>query len=284
MPNFPLVDAHVHFYDQQQLNYPWLTAVPAIQGSYLPDDFTRASRGVDVEKLVFVEVDVADEQRLDEVRFVEKLIGSEPRIAALVASAAVESGAAVEAELERLSAIGTVHGIRRLIQYHRDADYCLRPGFIKGVRRLARFDLSFDLCIRHDQLASATELVRRCPEVNFILDHIAKPGIATGLKEPWMSEIKAIAALPNVVCKITGVATEAHHQNWTVDEIRPYIAHVIEHFGFEKIIFASDWPVMNMAIDYSRWVNIMDEILRGSSEHELRQFYCENATRTYRLG
>ncbi|QWA13383.1 amidohydrolase family protein [Sodalis ligni] len=283
MPGFPLIDAHVHFYDQRQLDYPWLNDVPQIQGRYMPDDYSLACGGVEVEKMIFIEVDVAQHQKLDEVRFVEQLRGEDPRIAAIVACAALEKGAAVEEELERLAEIGAVRGIRRLLQYHEEPDYCLRPNFIEGVQRLAKFDFSFDICIRHHQLASATELVRRCPNVRFVLDHIAKPDIAAGLYTPWDKQIAAIAELPNVVCKITGVTTEADRRNWTLAQIRPYIEHVIEQFGFSRILFASDWPVLNLGADYPRWVAVMDEILTGCSDQERRRFYRENAASAYKL-
>ncbi|WPO97948.1 amidohydrolase family protein [Pseudomonas sp. HR96] len=283
MPSFALVDAHVHYYDPAQLDYPWLDNVPAIKGTYTPADFVTASRGVAVDKQVFVEVDVAPGQELAEARFVEGLARLEPRIQGIVASAAIERGDAVNAELDRLQDIGLLRGVRRLIQYHPAADYCLQPAFVEGVQQLGRRGLSFDICIRHGQLASATELVRRCPDVQFVLDHIAKPAIAAGLREPWWQQMHDIAALPNVVCKVTGVVTEADPQRWTLEQIRPYIEHSIECFGFDRVLFASDWPVLNLASAYPAWVAIMDELLGGCSASERQRFYRDNAIATYRL-
>lgn len=284
MPNFALIDAHVHFYAPERLSYPWLASVPLINGTYLPQDFQAASEGVDVERMVFVEVDVASGQELDEARFIDVLAQKEePRIGAIVASAPIELGAHVEPALDALANIGRVTGVRRLIQYHPASDYCLNPDFIAGVRLLAKYGFSFDICIRHQQLASATELVRRCPDVNFVLDHIAKPGIAAGLREPWMKEMRAIAALPNVVCKMTGVTTEADRQHWTLDDIRPYIEHAFDCFGFSRMLFASDWPVMNMSSSYSQWVHLLDDVLQGVAEDDLRRFYRDNALHTYRF-
>jgi L-fuconolactonase len=283
MPSFPIVDAHVHYYDPAQLDYPWLDTVPAINGTYLPKDFAAASAGVVVDKQVFVEVDVAPGQELHEARFVEQLALTEPAIHGIVSSASIERGAAVNDELDRLSEIALLRGVRRLIQHHPAADYCLQPGFIEGVQQLAPRNLSFDICIKHPQLASATQLIDRCPDVQFVLDHIAKPGIAAGVRQPWEDQMRAVAERPNVVCKITGVTTEADHRNWTLAQIRPYIEHAIECFGFSRVMFASDWPVVNLGSAYLPWVQVMDEILSGCSEHERQQFFRDNAIRTYRL-
>ena len=283
MPSFALVDAHVHYYDPSQLDYPWLGSVPAINGTYLPADFAAATAGIAIDKQVFVEVDVAAGQELAEARFVQGLAAQDPRIAGIVASAAIERGPRVSEELDRLGEIGLLKGVRRLIQYHRAPDYCLQPTFIEGVQQLGARGLSFDICIRHQQLASATELVRRCPDVQFVLDHIAKPGIADGLRDPWWQEIQAIAQLPNVVCKLTGVVTESDPQHWTLAQIRPYIERALECFGLQRMMFASDWPVVNLASAYAPWVAVMDEVLAGCSDSELKQFYRDTAITTYRL-
>jgi len=176
-----------------------------------------------------------------------------------------------------------LRGIRRLIQYHPAPDYCLSPKFMAGVREVGKRGLTFDLCIRNHQLASATELVRQCPEVSFVLDHIAKPGIAAGAREPWTRDLQRMADLPNVVCKMAGVATEADHTRWTPDDLQPYMAHAIACFGLERLLFASDWPVMNLATTFGAWVSLLDQVIAGNSEAERRALFRDNAIRTYRL-
>ncbi|GGE04106.1 amidohydrolase [Aureimonas endophytica] len=284
MPNFPIVDAHVHLYDPARIAYPWLASVPAIDGAFLPADFDAARGPVAVESLVFVEVDAAPGRELDEARFVAELAEEDARIGAIVASAPVERGAAVAEDLERLRTLPRVTGVRRLIQGHADPAYCLAPDFVAGVREVGRAGFTFDLCIRHWQLASATELVRRCPDVSFVLDHIAKPPIAEGGREPWRTEMRAIAELPNVVLKVSGVVTEADPEAWTVEDIRPYVEHSLDCFGFARCLFGSDWPVVNLAASYTRWIEVLDECLAGVPEAELRRFYRDNAIRTYSIG
>ncbi len=283
MPDFAVVDAHVHFYDPARLSYPWLDGVPGIKGRHLPGDYAAATGTVAVEKLVFVEVDAEEHHRFDEARFVAGLAAGEPRIAGVVASALVERGRVVEEEIEALKAAAPLRGIRRQIQNRAEPGWCLQPGFIEGVRLLAEHGLPFDICIKNSQLTDATELVRRCPEVTFVLDHIAKPSIAAGEWSPWADDLRAIAALPNVVVKLAGVTTEADHGAWTFEAIRPYIDHAIACFGLDRCLFASDWPVMNLSDSFAGWVATLDRVLEGCSEAERRAFYRDNALRVYRL-
>jgi L-fuconolactonase len=132
-------------------------------------------------------------------------------------------------------------------------------------------------------LVYGIELAKRCPEVSFILDHIAKPDIKNRLMEPWRGGIRELARLPNVVCKVSGVITEANHAHWTKDELKPYLATVIEAFGFDRLMFGSDWTVSRLTHPYPVFVEILDEVLAGATEAERRKFYCETAIRAYRL-
>lgn len=283
MPSFPIIDSHVHLYDPGALSFPWMEEAPALLKPHLLPDFDRARGPVDVEKLVFVEVDVEPSQRIAEACWVETQAEADPRIAAIVASAPLEEGEAAREILDRLAETRRVRGIRRLIQGEPDPEFCLRPGFVEGVRLLSDYGFSFDICVRHHQLASAIGLVRLCPDVPFILDHIAKPAIGDGLFDPWRAELAELAALPNVACKISGVATEADHGAWTRDQLRPYIDHALACFGFERAMFGSDWPVLNLASRYTEWVAILDEAIAGTSEAEQRALYRDTAARVYRL-
>ena len=211
------------------------------------------------------------------------LAAADDRIRGFVASARLEHGSLAAQELERLARLPAMKGIRRLIQQHPEPDWCLSPAFVEGVSLLGQYDLPFDICIRHPQLSSAVELVRLCPQVRFVLNHIAKPAIASSGWEPWATNLLAMAALPNVVCKLSGVATEADHAAWTPGQLMPYIHHAIDCFGWSRLLFASDWPVMTLATNYQQWVDLLDEVLVTASETERMMFYRDNAIRTYRL-
>ena len=283
MPDFPIIDAHVHFYDVEKLNYSWMPNVPSLNHTSLVKDFDQARGKVDVDGMVFVEVDIDPGLHIEEAKFVAGLAEADKRVSGIVAHAPLEKGRAIEADLEKLSHIQGVKGIRRLIQGEVDPSMCIAPDFVDGVNLLPKYGMSFDICIRHYQLVYAIELIKKCPNVRFILDHIAKPDIKNGLMDPWKSQIREMAKLPNVVCKVSGVATEADHQAWTREQLRPYIDHVIESFGFDRVMFGSDWTVATLALDYPTWVDILDEALTGTSIDEKRRFWRGTAIEAYRL-
>ena len=285
MPDFPIVDAHVHLYDPDRIAYPWMAGVPRLNEPHLPDRFTDSLGGVEVEAAVFVEVDAAPGAHLDEARLVSGLGEATPWLRGMVASMPLERGPeAVAGDLEAYAAMPLARGVRRLVERHSDEPgWALAEPLVAAVRSLERHGLSFDLCLRHPQLGEATELVRRCPQVRFVLDHIAKPGIREGLTEPWGTELAALAREPNVWCKISGVVTEADHAAWTRDEVAPYLSHAIECFGFERVMFGGDWPVSELATSYRAWVDLVDHVVSGASEDERRKFYRDNAAAFYRL-
>lgn len=283
MPDFPIVDSHVHLYDVKRLRYPWLKSVPKIDRTYLLADFDRARGPVAVDKLVFAEVAVDRGQHLEEAAFVQEMADADPRLCGMVAHLPVEAGEAIERDLIALKQFKTLRGIRRLIETEHNPSFCLEPGFVAGVKLIGRHGLTFDICVKHWALVFGIELARRCPDVTFILDHIGKPGIKHGLKDPWWSQMRELAQLPNIVCKISGAITEADHGAWTKEQVKPYVAYAIDCFGFERVMYGSDWTVSELTHAYPTWVEILDEVVAGASPAERRKLYRDNAIRIYRL-
>ena len=283
MSAFPLVDTHVHLWDVQRLRYEWLDGEPKLNRAFLPEDFRRASAGVEVAKIVFVQCDCIASQAFAETQWVSELAREEPRIRGIVARASLEKGSAVEPDVEKLAALPLVRGIRRLIQGESDPEFATRADFIRGVQLLHRYAFSFDLCLKHPQLANTIKLVRQCPDVRFVLDHIGKPDIKAGQLDPWRVELRELSRMENVWCKLSGMVTEADHAKWTPADLRPYIDHVMTCFGPRRVMFGSDWPVSTLATDYPRWVATLDEALRGYSADELRQIFVSNGEMFYRI-
>ncbi len=284
MLDVPIVDAHVHLVDQQRLTYSWMAGAPPLNRNWTPSDFLARTKPYEIGGYVFVEVDVDAPLHLEEARWADGVAKTDLRLKACVASLPMELGpAAVESDMAAFAALGTARGVRRLIQDHPDPEFMLRPEFIAAVKLLPNYNLSFDLCIKHPQFANTIELVRRCPEVSFILDHIAKPGIAAGLIDPWRAYMREIAALPNVVCKMSGVLTEADHAGWTRENVRPYIDHTVECFGFSRLMFGGDWPVVELAGAYMQWLAVLEWATAGCSAGELRALFRDTAVRAYRL-
>lgn len=283
MPGFPIVDSHVHFLEPGRFEYPWLRSDSPIRRRFGVDDFMHAHAGVAVEAIVFVEAWTAPGQNVDEARFVQGLADHGAPVAGIVANATVVDDRKLRFELDQLAQMRTVRGIRYLIEGAVDPSFCLEGDFPDSLRAAAKLDLPFDLCLKHWALPFGVELARRLPEVNFVLDHIGKPGIRHGMKEPWWTAIQDMAALPNVVCKLSAVITEDDHSGWSYERIRPYVERAIECFGLDRMMFGSDWPVSELTHSYADWVDFLDRVLGGCSEQNLRRFYRDNAIETYRL-
>ena len=284
MPGFPIIDSHVHLWDPQHFRMPWLDGNPLLNKRYDLRVYGDHTAGIDIEAMVYLEVDVAAPYKLLEAQWVAERAKEDPRIQGIVASAPVEYGEQVRAFLTALVAISPrIKGVRRLIQSEPDLNFCIQPDFVRGVQLLAEFGLSFDICITHRQLPSAIELVRQCPNTSFILDHIGKPNIKDHVLDPWRDQIRELASYPNVICKVSGLVTEADHQNWTADDLAPYIGHVIEAFGEDRVAFGGDWPVAFQASTYRRWVETLDALTAHLSPSAKRKLWAENARRFYRL-
>jgi L-fuconolactonase len=283
MPDFPIVDSHVHLADPKRFGYAWTKNAPSLNRTVLPEHLTKAAAPVQIDKFVFVEVDVDLPQHVAEAEWVDGLAKSDPRLAGIVAALPLEHGKAAAPELDQLRKNKILRGIRRLIQNQTDPDFCIQPNFIEGLKLLAPHDLVFDICIFHHHLPNAIRMVRQCPEVRFVLDHIGKPGIKAGLMDPWRKDLKELASLPNVHCKISGVTTEADHKNWTREQLKPYIAHTIDTFGFDRVMYGGDWHVLELAGTYPQWVEIVDWVVDSATLPEKRKLFRDNAISFYRL-
>jgi L-fuconolactonase len=284
MPDFPIIDTHVHLWDPEHFRIPWLDEAGILNKRYALPEYQQSTQGIEVEGIVYVEVDVAPQLALLEAQWVAAQAHKDFSVLGIVANAPIEFGEQVRAYLDELVKISPrIKGVRRLLQGESDSAYCLRPNFVRGIQILAEYGLSFDICVVHRQLASAAELVRRCPDVTFVLDHIGKPDIKEHVLDPWRDDIKALAAYPNVFCKVSGLVSEADTEHWVSDDLAPYVAYVLDAFGEERVLFGSDWPVVLNAANYQRWVETLDALTANLSVEAKHKLWNENARRCYRL-
>lgn len=289
MIDFPIIDSHIHLLDRKRFGYSWsaasswATGTTRLSRDWTADDLASYAKPYQIEGFVFVEADVDMPQYISEAQWVESLATTDHRVKACVACLPLEMGAVIEYEMEKIASLPHVRGVRRLIQNMPDHAVILQQKFLDALKLLPKYNLLFDICIFHHQFPNTIEMVRRCPEVMFVLDHIGKPDIKANLANPWRQHISEMAAFPNVVCKLSGVLTEANHATWTRDQVRPYIDHVIESFGVDRVMFGGDWPVLELAGSYREWVDVVDWATSGMGTTEKRKIFRDNAIRTYGL-
>ncbi|MGN6562769.1 MAG: amidohydrolase family protein [Thermomicrobiales bacterium] len=284
MPEFPIIDAHVHLWDPAHFRMPWLDGNELLNKPYGLAEYREQTAGVAIEAMVYLQVEVTPAYGLLEARWAAKRAAEDPRLGAIVAWAPVEDGEPARSYLDALVAIDRrIVGVRRIVQSEPDPEFSIRPGFVRGVQLLADYNFTFDICINHRHLPATIRLVEQCPDVRFILDHIGKPNIKGHELDPWREQLRELAALPNVICKVSGLVTEADHAHWTPDDLAPYVAHVLDCFGEDRVAFGGDWPVATQATTYPRWVETLDGLTADLSPAAKRKLWAENARRFYRL-
>lgn len=283
MPDYPIVDAHLHLWDPTHFRMSWLDRNEVLNKPYGLKEYRDHTSGLPIEAMVYLQVEVEPPYALLEAEWVVERAEEDPRIQAIIPWAPLEYGEQARAFLEALVVTSPlVKGVRRLIQSE-SVDFPLDPRFVRGVQILPEYDLSFDLCIYHPQLANTITLVEQCPDTSFILDHIGKPNIKDHVLDPWRAEIRQLASFPNVLCKVSGMVTEADHHRWTPEDLRPYLDHVLDVFGEDRVAFGGDWPVAYQASPYRLWVDTLDQLTADRSPGAKRKLWAENARRFYRL-
>jgi L-fuconolactonase len=279
--NLRVIDAHVHFWDPTVLQYPWLEGAPALAAPFRPSDFSPLQSG-DVDAVVFVEANPAPELAADEVAWVETLAEVEPRIAGIVAFVDLLDEPRRDAALARLTRTSHVVGVRHNIQ-HQPPGFALQPAFVRGVQLVGASGMPFDLCITADQLDEVIELVTRCSEVSFVLDHCGKPAIRDDAYDSWADGLERLASHAQVSCKISGLLTESRADQRTAEALAHWISHARDCFGASRLLYGSDWPVSTLGGGAALWRSIVDAITASWTETERRALFADNATRVYGL-
>lgn len=277
-----IVDTHQHLWDLSLFNYSWLEGVQALKRSYRPADYQEATRGVEVRKSIHVEADVDEPHILAETRHVLSLAERKDNPIEGVVAAARPEKPDFRKFLGTIAGHPKLKGLRRVLHTQPDSVGQGRT-FIENVRALGEYGLSFDLCVLPRQLPIAIRLVRECPGVTFILDHCGVPQVNERVLDPWRAHIREIAGSPNVWCKVSGLVAYADPAHWTPGDLRPYVEHVIECFGWDRVMFGSDWPVCTLSATLKEWVEALSLITQAAGEAERQKLFYENAVRVYRL-
>ena len=291
MPNFPIIDTHLHVWDQTRLKYSAFDGSPLFGHPYHVEDYQRDCGKLHIEAMVFLEC-YADfweggGQYLEEIAFVEDEAKRDPRLKAIIPMAPVEWGERVRPMLQEMhDKHPSVRGIRRIMEFDKDPRaLTLSDDFVAGVNALEAFGWSFDINPNYTQMDIIREFVPRVSSgVPMILDHCGKPGIMQGAIAQYRADVKDLARYPNMYVKLSDLPPYAG-PNWTREDLRPYIEATIDAFGVDRTIYAGDYPILLQSTTMTEWVDILDEAFAdmGLTAAETHKIYRDNAIRFYRL-
>ncbi len=275
-----LLDTHQHLFYRDRFQYAWSDSLPALAGrDFTIADYQGLTAGRDVAGTIFMEVDIGADYR-DETRFIAEL-AQDPtnRLLGIVSSCRPEEEAGFEAWLEECADLPVV-GFRRILHEAPDA-LSQTTVFRRNLRKIGDRGLVFDMIFRADQLAVAADLARACDGMRLVLDHCGVPDIAGGAFDEWRQGIDGLAALPHVACKLSGVLAYCAPDHADLNAVRPYLDHVIEAFGPDRLLWGSDWPVVDLRSSLPDWIDIFRAATSHLSEEEQARICHRNAEMIY---
>jgi L-fuconolactonase len=272
------VDAHHHLWRYTPEEYGWIDdAMQTLRRDFLLADIEREARAAGVDATVVVQA----RQTVEETAWLLQLAAQSRWIHGVVGWLPIASDD-FPAALERFEAGPLLKGLRHVVQAEPDG-FLDGAEFNRGIAALGGTGLVYDVLIFARQLEEATRFVDRHPQQVFVLDHIAKPSIAVGEISQWSKDIRELARRENVVCKLSGMVTEADWKHWSPQSLQPYFDTVLEAFGPARLMAGSDWPVLTVACSYARWWQTIAEWIAPLSATEREHIEFGTATRTYRV-
>jgi L-fuconolactonase len=273
------VDAHQHFWVYNPREYDWIDDSMAS----LRRDFLPAGLKPELERGGFQGcVAVQARQTIEETRWLLELAASSLFILGVVGWVDLQSPQ-VRSQLQAFAGNPKLVGVRHVVQGEPDDRFLLRPEFLRGISVLEEFDLAYDILIYTKHLPVAVEFVRQFPRQRFVLDHLAKPPIKSGALQPWMDGIRALAAFPNVFCKLSGLVTEADWHRWKPADMAPYLDVAFECFAPQRLMIGSDWPVCTVAASYGRAMAVVKDYLGRHPVQAQEAVMGGNAQRFWKL-
>jgi L-fuconolactonase len=276
---FMKIDSHQHFWVYGEEEYGWIgDGMEVLKRDFLPVDLEPQLLAAGLDGSIAVQA----RQTLEETRWLLKLADEFDIVKGVVGWVDLRSSD-LQAQLEEFSSDPHFCGVRHILQSEPDDEYMLRKDFLRGISSLAGFDLVYEILIFQRHLPAAVKLVEQFPDQPFILDHLAKPLIKDGILTPWTADIQKLAQYPNVMCKLSGMVTEADWQHWQQDDFAPYIEAVFEAFGANRILYGSDWPVCLLAGSYQQVHSLVEDYVKKLSKKEQAAVWGGNAVRFYGL-
>lgn len=293
----PIIDTHQHLWDLNRQRVPWLAnATDVLRRSYVTSDYLEATRGLNVVKAIYMEVDVAPEDQVAEAELITELCRSEehPTVAAVIGGRPNED--AFEPYIRQMAKNPYVKGVRQVLHGGTPRGFCLQPTFVRSMRLLGELGLSYDLCPRPPELVDCVQLVDQCRDTQFIVDHCGnadpkafppasrRAGVQ-GTHDPddWRRQIDALGQREHVVCKISGIVAQVPRPEWSAEDLAPIVNHCLDAFGPDRVIFGSDWPVCRVGAELAQWVHSLREIVGDRPRPDQQKLWHDNAQRLYRV-
>jgi len=272
------IDSHQHFWKFDPVRDSWIDeTMQNIQRDFLPEDLQPILKENQFEGCVAVQASQSEE----ETHFLLDLASKNDFIKGVVGWIDLRNEN-IEERLQFFSNQKKLKGFRHVVQGEPD-DFMFGKAFRKGIQALKPFDYTYDILIFERQLSAAISLVKDFPNQRFVIDHIAKPDIKSGSIDSWKKGIEEIAKYDNVYCKISGMVTEADWKNWKPEDLKPYLDVIFENFSIDKLMYGSDWPVLNVASDYNEVVKTLENYVAEFSIEDQNKIWFENAIAFYNL-
>lgn len=274
-----IIDSHQHFWKYELPKHNWIDEeMAAIRRDFTPEDLKSILDQNGVDGCIAVQAD----QTLAETDFLLEIANEHNFVKGVVGWIDLRADD-LEQQLEHYAGQPLLKGFRHVVQGEPDPFFLLRPEFLCGIEAIGKRGYTYDILIFPHQLISALELVKLFPDYKFVIDHLAKPYAKAGYFTGWAAGMAAIAKLPNVYCKLSGLITEADYNSWTAEQLLPYLRHALTVFGPDRCMFGSDWPVCRVAGDYGRVKALVETSLRGFSFAERGAVFGGNCARFYQV-
>jgi L-fuconolactonase len=274
------VDSHQHFWRVSRGDYYWMTpSVAVLYRDYFPQDLEPSLVKHRIDKTILVQA----APTVSETDFLLGLARQHEFVGGVVGWLDLESRDFARS-LSEYGRKPKLVAIRPMLQDLPEDDYIAKPTVVDSLKRVAADGLAFDFLTYARQLPSVLKVLEKVPNLRAVVDHLSKPEIKARKMEPWKSLIREVAQHENVYCKLSGMVTEADLKNWTPDDLRPYVEHVVEAFGLERVMFGSDWPVCLQAATYDRVIEALYTILEPALDARSEQaVFGSNAMQFYRI-
>jgi L-fuconolactonase len=291
-PMLPVVDTHQHLWNLDELKLAWFdpkTPEGKILGhNFTPKEYAEATKGLNVVKAVYMEVDVVPEQQQKEADYIVDLCKSGKTVTCAAVVSGRPNSDGFEKYAKQFKGHKYVKGIRQVLHVKdTPAGYCLDEKFVKGIQLLGELGLSFDMCARPAELPDFIKLADKCPGTRFILDHCGNGDLkhTPAQRDAWKKDMTEIAKRKNLVGKVSGfIASAPGRGKWTLDDLAPIINHTLDSFGPDRVMFGGDWPVCLLGVEkYADWLNALKTVVKDRSEEQQKKLFHDNAVKFYGL-